>query len=151
MTSLKTQRRLAGRILKVGGNRVWINPERIDDAETAITREDVRRLIHEGTIKRRPESGVSRARAQVIHEKKRKGLRGGAGSKSGSPNARISKKEAWMSKIRALRKRLRELRTRKAISESVYRELYRMASSGRFVSLADLERYLKVHEVRRKR
>jgi large subunit ribosomal protein L19e len=151
MTSLKTQRRLAAQILKVGQNRVWVDPERMDDAETAITREDIRRLIHEGVVKPKPETGISRARARVLHKKKKKGLRSGVGSKSGSINARISKKEAWMSRVRALRKRLRELKARKVVSESAYRELYRMASSGRFASVADLERYLKAHEVRRRR
>lgn len=151
MTSLKTQRRLAAQILKVGQNRVWIDPEKTDDAETAITRDDVRKLIHEGVIKSSPERGVSRARARVLHEKKKKGLRGGVGSRSGSPYARVSKKETWMSKIRALRKRLRALKARKAITESAYRELYRMASSGRFTSVADLERHLKAHEGWRKR
>lgn len=151
MTDLKTQRRLAAQILKAGQNRVWIDPERTDDAEAAITREEVRKLIHEGVIKSKPEKGVSRGRARVLHEKKKKGRRSGIGSKTGSPHARISKKEAWMSKIRALRKRLRKLKDRKTITETVHRELYTMASSGRFSSVADLERYLKAHEIRRKR
>lgn len=151
MAGLKTQRRLAAQILKAGQNRVWVDPEKTDDVETAITREDMRRLIHEGVVKLRPESGVSRARARVLHKKRKKGLRSGAGSRSGSFHARVSKKEAWMGKIRALRKRLRVLKTRKIVAESTYRELYRMASSGRFASVADLERYLKAHEVWRKR
>jgi large subunit ribosomal protein L19e len=151
VTDLKTQRRLAAQILKVGQNRVWIDPEKTDDAETAITREEVRKLIHEGVIKSKPEKGVSRSRARVLHVKKKKGLRSGVGSRTGTPYARISKKEAWMSKIRALRKRLRELKARRVIAETAYRELYTMASSGRFASVADLERYLKAHEVWRKR
>ena len=63
MTDLKSQRRLAAQILKVGQNRVWIDPERIDDAEAAITREEIRKLIHEGIVKQLPEKGISRARA----------------------------------------------------------------------------------------
>ena len=39
MTGLTSQRRLAAQILKIGQNRVWIDPERIDDVEVAITRE----------------------------------------------------------------------------------------------------------------
>ena len=151
MTDLKSQRRLAAQILKVGQNRVWMDPEKVDDAETAMTREDIRRLIHEGVIRSQPEKGVSRGRARVLHKKKKKGLRSGIGSRTGSPRARITKKEAWMSKIRALRKRLRELKTRKIIAESAYRELYIMARSRRFESMADLERYLKAHELWRKR
>jgi len=151
MTSLKTQRRLAAEILKTGSNRVWIDPDKMDDVETAITREDIRRLIHEGVVKPRPETGISRARARVLHHKKKKGLRRGGGSRSGASNARVSGKETWMIKVRALRKRLRELKNRKTLTENAYRELYSMTSSGRFASVADLERYLKAHEVWRKR
>jgi len=151
MTDLKSQRRLAAQILKIGQNRVWMDPERIEDAEGAITREAVRKLVHEGTIKSKPEKGISRGRGRVLHLKKKKGRRSGMGSRTGSPHARISKKEAWMSKIRALRKKLRLLKAKKIIPEGEYGKLYRMAGSGRFESNADLERYLKAHELWRKR
>ncbi|MDI6690854.1 MAG: 50S ribosomal protein L19e [Candidatus Bathyarchaeota archaeon] len=151
MTGLKSQRRLAAKILKVGQNRVWIDPERMEDAETAITREEIKKLIHEGVIKPLPKKGVSHARARILHEKKKKGRRRGVGSRSGAAHAKISKKEAWMIKIRALRKRLRELKASKIITESTYRKLYKMASSGRFESVGDLERYLKAYELWRKR
>jgi len=149
--SLKSQRRLAAQILKIGQNRVWIDPERIDDVEAAITREEIRKLVHEGVIQPLPEKGVSRARARILHEKKKKGRRRGPGSMTGSAHAKISRKEAWMSKIRALRKRLRGLKEKKIITENTYRKLYKMASSGRFESVADLERYLKAQELWRKR
>jgi large subunit ribosomal protein L19e len=151
MTDLKSQRRLAAQILKVGQNRVWIDPERIEDVDVAITREEVKKLIHEGVITPLQEKGISRGRARTIHKKKKKGLRRGLGGKSGSLYARISRKEAWMTKIRVLRRRLRDLRTKKIITESTYRESYKMASSGRFETAADLERYLKAHELWRKR
>jgi large subunit ribosomal protein L19e len=151
MSSLNSQRRLAAQILKAGQNRVWIDPERTDDVEAAITREEIRKLIHEGIIKRLPEKGISRARARIVHEKKKKGRRRGPGSRSGSAYAKISKKEAWMSKIRALRKKLRALRTGKIVTEGTYSKVYRMASSGRFESVADMERYLKAHGLWRKR
>ncbi len=151
MTSLKSQRRLAAQILKVGQDRVWIDPNRIEDVEAAITREEIRKLIHEGVIKPLKEKGVSRARARVIRQKKKKGLRRGPGSRSGAAQAKISKKEAWMNKVRALRKRLRELKTNKIITESTYRKLYTMVKSGRFTSVADMERFLKAHDLWRKR
>jgi len=151
MTGLKSQRRLAAQILKVGQNRVWIDPERIDDVEIAITREEIRKLIHEGIIKRLSEKGVSRARARILHEKRKKGRRHGPGSRSGAAHAKISKKDAWMSRIRALRRRLRELKTRRVITENTYRKLYMIAGSGKFSSVADMERYLKTHELWRKR
>lgn len=151
MTNLRNQRRLAAQILKVGQDRVWIDPNRIEDVEAAITREEIRKLIHEGVIKPLKEKGVSRARARVVHEKKKKGLRRGPGSRSGAAKAKVSKKEAWMNKIRALRKRLRELKAQKVITESIYRKLYVMAKSGKFASVADMERYIKAHDLWRKR
>jgi large subunit ribosomal protein L19e len=138
--SLKSQRRLAAEILKVGQNRLWVDPERIEDIEIAITREEIRKLIHEKAIQPKPARGVSRSRARILHLKKRKGLRRGPGKKSKS---RTSKKDIWMKKIRALRRRLRELKERRIITESTYRQFYRMASSGVFESIAELERRIK--------
>jgi large subunit ribosomal protein L19e len=151
MTKLNSQRRLAAQILKVGQNRVWIDPERMDDVEGAITRDDVKKLIHEKVITASQEKGVSRGRAKAVQGKKRRGRRKGPGSHGGSGYAKISKKEAWMSKIRSLRKRLRELKASRVIMETTYSQVYRMAGSGRFESVADLERYLKAHDLWRKR
>lgn len=149
--SLRSQRRLAAEILKVGEGRVWINPERTEDVEAAITREEIRKLIHEEVIQSLAEKGVSRARAKVLKEKKKKGLRRGPGGKTGCSRAKISKKQAWMKKIRSLRKKLRELKAKRAITESVYRQLYDMAGSGVFESKADLERYIKTRGLGRRR
>jgi len=151
MTNLSSQRRLASSILKAGENRVWIDPERIGDVEGAITREEIKKLIHEKIIVSLPEKGVSRSRAKVIREKKRKGRRQGPGSYTGSPQAIVTKKEAWMIKIRSLRRKLRELKANRTITEETYTEVYRMAGSGRFESIADLERYLKSKDLWRKR
>jgi large subunit ribosomal protein L19e len=137
--------------MKVGQNRVWIDPERVSDVESAITREEVRKMIHEKVIVSSPIQGVSRGRAKVIHAKKRKGRRKGPGSKSGTPHATISKKEAWMKKIRSLRKKLREYKANRVVTESNYRTLYMIAGSGRFASIADMERYIKAHDMWRKR
>jgi len=149
--SLRSQRRLAAEVLKVGEGRVWIDPNRKEDVEAAITREEIRKLIHEGIIRSLPEKGVSRARARVLQEKKRKGLRRGPGRKSGSAKSKVSKKQAWMKKIRPLRKKLRELKANRTITESVYRQLYNMAGSGTFESAADIERYIKTHGLGRRR
>lgn len=149
--SLKSQRQLAARLLKVGSSRVWIDPDRIEDVEVAITRAEIRRLVHEGAIRQLPAKGVSRARARVLHEKKKKGLRKGPGTRKGSSRAKITKKEAWMLRIRALRKKLRGWKVSRAISEGAYRKLYRVAGSGRFSSVADMERYAKTHGLWRKR
>ena len=151
MTNLSIQRRLAAQIMKIGRNRVWIDPARVDDVDTAITREEVRKLIHEKIIVSRPEAGVSRSRAKVIIEKKRKGRRNGPGSRTGGRKAKITKKDAWIIRIRSLRKRLRELKASRIITESTYRKIYMIAGSGKYESIADLERYLKTNDMWRNR
>jgi large subunit ribosomal protein L19e len=138
--SLKSQRRLAAQVLKVGQNRVWIDPDRIDDVETAITREEIKRLIHEKAIQQLPEKGISRSRARSLHAKKKRGLRRGPGGRS---KPRVSGKEMWVKRIRALRRRLRELKAKRVITESTYRRFYRMAKSGVFKSVAELDRHIE--------
>ena len=149
--SLRSQRRIAAQILKVGANRVLIASERLEDVEVAITREEIRRLIHEGAIRPAPKKGVSRARARVLHDKKKKGLRRGSGTRKGSSGAKITKKQAWMQRIRVLRRTLREWKTSRALTEGAYRQLYMIAGSGAFSSTADMERYAKTHGLWRKR
>jgi len=136
MTNLTSQRRLAAEILKVGQNRVFINPEFMDDVEGAITREEIRKLIHEKVILSLPQKGVSRGRAKTIRDKKAKGRRSGPGSITGAGHAKVTKKEAWMIKIRSLRRKLRELKAARRITEDTYSQYYRMAGSGRFQSIA---------------
>jgi len=149
--NLRSQRRMAAEVLGVGEGRVWIDPERLEDVEAAITREDIRRLIHEGAIRKLKEKGVSRARARILHEKRKKGRRRGAGSRSGSRKARAKLKKVWVMKVRALRRRLRELKEKRVITTRVYRQLYLKAKSGVFRSISDLHRYIEVHGLRRKR
>jgi large subunit ribosomal protein L19e len=151
MTDLSSQRRLAAQILKIGQNRVWINPEHMGDVEGAITREEVRKLIHEKVIVSLPEKGVSRSRAKIIREKKHKGRRSGPGSITGAGYAKVTQKQAWMIRIRSLRRKLRELKANRTITEDTYSKYYRMAGSGRFQSIAELERNLKANDLWRKR
>jgi len=143
--NLRAKRRMAAEVLGVGETRVWIDPEYLDVVAEAITKDEIRRLVHEGIIRAKPEAGVSRARARRIRAQKRKGRRRGPGSRSGARGAIMPKKRRWIIRIRALRRRLRHLRDRRAITVRVYRTLYRMASGGAFKSVADLERYITVH------
>ncbi len=151
MTNLSSQRRLAAQILKVGQNRVWINPEFMDDVEGAITREEVRKLIHEKVIVSTPEKGVSRSRAKNVQGKKAKGRRSGPGSITGAGYAKVTQKEAWMIRVRSLRRKLRQLKSARTITEDTYSQYYRMAGSGRFQSISELERNLKANDLWRKR
>ena len=149
--SLRSQRRLASDILKTGTNSVWIDPERIEDVDGAITRADVRRLIHEGVIKTVDKQGTSRGRARLLHEKKKRGLRQGPGSKTGHRTAKIPRKKIWETHIRAVRRHLKELRDHRAIQVESYRKLYLLAKGGIFSSVASIDQYVDAHKLARRR
>ena len=148
--NLSIQRALAARILKVGKERVWIDPEREDDVSIAITREDIRNLIHEKVIKVKYDKGISRARVRRMKEKKKFGKRRGTGSKKGKKNAIISKKRRWILKIRPQRKFLRRLRAKRIITSKNYRKLYRWASAGIFRSVSQLEHHINEKKMKRR-
>ncbi len=148
--NLTNQRRLAASLLEIGVNRVWIDPEKISDVEGAITRTEIRKLIREGAIKALPERGTSRGRARVLAQKKRSGRRIGMGTKKGKAFAEVSEKTRWMNRIRALRRKLTELRDQRVITVSTYRSLYMKAKGGEFRSLAELDRHINEQKLRRR-
>ncbi len=86
--------------------------------------------------------GVSRGRWRELHEKRRKGRRRGVGSRRGSKYARLDPKEAWVNKVRALRRYLNSLKRRGLIDARTWRELYLQVKGGRFDSVASLRTYL---------
>ncbi len=139
---LSTQKRLAADVMKVGKSRVWIDPDFEDEISLAITRDDIRRLVDEGAIQRKPIRGVSRGRARHKLRQKRKGQRSGPGKKKGKATSKLSSKDRWMMKIRPLRKELRKLRNDGKITSRVYRELYLKAKGNAFRNTAHLRTYI---------
>ena len=103
--NLSYQRRVASTVLKCGVNRVWIDdrPEVQERISEAVTREDVRLLIVQRFIRKHQKKGISRGRAKAAAIQKSKGKRKGHGSRKGHGGARTPKKEAWMTKVRALK------------------------------------------------
>mgnify|MGYP000114741176 CR=1 FL=1 len=63
--NVNAQKRLAAEILKCGENRVYIEPDFIDDVSMAINREDIRNLIKNKIISKRHKVGISRLRANL--------------------------------------------------------------------------------------
>ncbi len=143
MTNLRAQKRLAADVLDAGKNRLWFDPERQDDIAEAITREDIRELVAEGAIRVDPERRNSRGRARERQKKRAYGHQSGPGTRKGKAGGRQNKKKEWQSRIRAQRKRLRELRDSGDLTRSEYRSLYDKAGGGEFDSVADLEREIE--------
>lgn len=143
MTDLRNQRRVASTLLKCGENRVWMDPDRIEEVAKAVTRNDIRILIKGGVIQSKKIQGISSGRKKLAVKQKEKGRRRGHGSRKGAKYARLSRKEKWINTIRPIRKYLRELKENQSITQSAYRKYYRKAKGGEFRSKHHLQTHLK--------
>ena len=148
---VKTQRKMAARVLKIGVNRVKVDPDSLQDLALAITREDIRRHIDDGDIKKRRVKGVRRGRARAVRVKKKRGQRMGPGSRRGTKNARFPSKTRWLNRVRAQRKFLKMLRDEGYIETIVYRKLYLQAKGGLFRNVRYLRNYIAEHGLAKKR
>ncbi len=149
MTDLSMQKNLAANVMKIGKNRVRLDPEKGEDIAVAITRDDIRGLIEDGAIKKIQKKGVSRGRARERDVKRAYGHRKGHGKRKGAKNARSSKKGRWMKTVRAQRRYLRRLRDGEEIDRSDYRMLYNKSKGGEFRSIRLLDTYIKMNNIKR--
>lgn len=136
--NLTPQKNIAAKILNVGVKRVWIDPEYEEDLSLALTRDDVRKLIADNVIRRKPIKGVSRGRARILSLQKRRGQRRGQGSRKGKAGARQPSKKVWINKVRSQRRYLRGLRDNQLILPSQYRKLYSKVKGNSYRSVAHL-------------
>jgi large subunit ribosomal protein L19e len=71
--SLKLQKRLAASVLKCGKNKIWLDPNEINEISLANSRRNIARLERDGLILKKPDVVHSRARVVRRNEAKRKG------------------------------------------------------------------------------
>lgn len=139
---------MAAEILDVGKNRVWMDPNAIDEIAMAVTKNDIRNLIKDKKIWKKPKKTPSRGRAREVQKKKQKGRKKGHGSKKGTKKARSGNQ--WVEKIRSLRELLKNLRDEGVVTPKTYQNLRGQAKAGRFDGKRDLKRYIKSHELNQK-
>ena len=148
--TLKVQKRIAGKLLKVGINRVWFDQNRLEEIKEAITRADINHLIRDKAIQAKPERGISSFRNRKLIVQRRKGQRKGQGSRKGKPTSRLKSKTAWIRKIRSQRKFLRYLKDSKLINSNIYKKLYLMCKGGFFRSRRHIKLYLTERNLMKK-
>lgn len=149
MSDLASQRRIAASVLGCGENRVWFNPEKLSDIQSAMSREDIRNLITDGAISTHQKKGISRGRARARIAKRAYGHCKGPGRRSGAKGARTPSKTQWIKKIRAQRKELRAQREAGPITRTEYRRLYRRAAGGQFRNVSHLKTQIEIVTTRR--
>ncbi len=139
VNSLKTQRRLASDILRVGENRVWIDPSKWKEVKEAITRSDVESLIDKNIIKGKELVGQSRGRTRYL-KKNRLNHGKGKGSRKGKKHARM--KFEWKDRVRALRNELFKMRSSGKIDNKQFRVLYSKITGNAFHSVNHMRNYI---------
>jgi large subunit ribosomal protein L19e len=148
VVNLRKKRELIARVLDVGLNRVRFEPDKLDDIADAITREDMRSLIKNGTIWTVKIRGISRSRAEKKLKTHRKHGTS-AGSKKGKKTARVGKKDVYVKRTRAMRRHLKILKARNEINRETFWALYKKIKGGNVRSLShlrELAKQVKMHK-----
>ena len=117
---LTTQKRMSAELLEVGENQVCFDHLRLDEIKQAITKQDIRDLIKDRAIRKRP--GIAKP---VKVSRKRTG--------AGRRKFRVkTRKRDYINKIRKIRTYVRDQMNAKSLDKTLAHAVRKYAKAGQF-------------------
>ena len=96
-----------------------MDPNEINEIANANSRANIRKLIKDGLVIKKPVAVHSRSRVRANNEARRKGRHSGFGKRKGTADARTCQKELWMQRMRVLRRLLKRYRYKHCVKKQV--------------------------------
>ncbi len=139
--TLEFAKRVAAQILNRGESSIRFKADAIPEIGKAITREDIKRLISNGSIIALKKKHNISMNAKITRKKRGEGRRRGVGRRKGSRGARGS--ISWEKKIRSQRMLLAELKRIKKLDSKQFMKFYMLVKGNAFANKASLLLHIK--------